>query len=124
MASAHVVLLGQRASRETKMSEEWQLLWMAARDNMPRRHPKYMGSSVLLRTLLGYSSVTKSGGKIGQRVSCEQHVRSCIVRGDKPRDPQRQRLLRMLAGPHGTTVVRALAIQRGIDLKPYKVWPK
>jgi hypothetical protein len=102
----------------------WSNLWYEARRNMPKRHPSFMGSSVLLRELLGYSSVTKTGGKVGNRVSCEQHVKTAIERGDKPRDPQRQRLLKMLAGPHGKTVIRAIAIQRGIDLSKYKVWPK
>lgn len=101
----------------------WSSLWFNARRNMPKRHPTYMGSSVVLRVLLGYSQFTKSGGAIGKRVSCEQHVKTAIERGDRPRDPQRQRLLKMLAGPHGKTLVKAIAIQRGLDLSKYKVWP-
>lgn len=105
------------------MSENFSVLWDDARRNMPRRHPTYMGSSVLLRELLGYSSVTKTGGAIGKRVSCEQHVKTAIERGDKPRDPERQRILRPLAGPHSRTVIKVIALRRGIDLTPYKYWP-
>jgi hypothetical protein len=102
------------------VSDNWPQIWRAARANMPRVHPRYMGSPTVLRTLLGYAVVTKAGRKM----SCALHVRTAMDRGDKPRDPQRQRLLKMLAGPHGTTLAKAIAIQRGIDLSKYKVWPK
>jgi len=97
----------------------WSRMWITARKNMPRIHERYMGSPTVLRALLGYSIVTKSGRKM----SCAQHVYTAIARGDKPRNPKQARLLTMLAGPHGKSIAKAIAIRRGLDISKYKVWP-
>lgn len=77
------------------------------------------GRKTLVRILLGYKHTDPQG-----RNCAAQHFDSAAIRGSKPKDPQKARLLEMLAGPHGATFVRAIAIQRGIDLKRYKKWPK
>lgn len=91
---------------------------------MPRVHADRMGSPKVLRTLLGYkTNPTRNSSGVDVSQAHGQHVRTATDNGSKPRNPQAARLLEMLAGPHGTTIVRAIAIQRGLDLTPYKVWP-
>ncbi len=102
------------------MSEYWSDRWNKARRNMPRVSPSRMGSPTVLRTLLGYK-VDKS--KNGVPAGVGQHCRTAEDRGDKPRNLQRRRTLELLAGPYGTTFVKIIAIQRGLDLSRYKYWP-
>lgn len=98
----------------------WSETWRLARGNMPRRHPYNMGSPTVLRALLGYKvGPSESGVPTG----VGQHCRTAEDRGDRPRCPQRQRILKMLAGPHGKTIAIAIAIQRGFDLSKWKHWP-
>jgi hypothetical protein len=82
-----------------------------------------MGSPTVLLTLLGYPLVTKKGKAPGTKLSCGQRVYNATRGGNKPRDPEQARLLEMLAGPHAKTLIKAIAIRRGLDLSKYKVWP-
>lgn len=103
----------------------WQTQWVGAMENMPwylvrtkDGHDIKQGQKTLVRILLGYKHTDPQG-----RNCAAQHFDSAAIRGSKPKDPQKAKLLQMLAGPYGTTLVRAIAIQRGIDLKRYKKWP-
>lgn len=102
----------------------WRSLWRAAQSNMPywiqKTDGRMMGQTSLLMRLLGF----KSHASTGSPASLTQAYHTCLGRGTKPKDPQRARLLEMLAGPHGSTYVRVIAIQRGIRLERYTQWPK
>lgn len=96
----------------------WTELWFNARSNMPRRKGDHRGSPLVLRMLLGYTYRDQH-----HRNSASQHFHTASSRGDKPKDENRAELLRMLAGPYGTVIARALASKRGLNLSKYPKWP-
>lgn len=115
------------------IKDEWSELWTLAYRNMPYkvrvlrdpvtkkpRFREHIGRGYLLRLLLNYKCFNDDG----RALSHSLHVRTAIARGDKPRDAKRQRLLRLLASNHSSTVIKAIAAKRGLDLSKYEVWPK
>ncbi len=91
---------------ETPANVLWRERWQHAWDTMPRH------SGTMLCLLLGYKTRSPTGQYLGNNT-----VFNNWRRGSKPRNPQAARLLTMLAGPHGETVAKAIAIQRGIPFK-------
>src|SRR4051812_48900133 len=114
--------MGLGMTMPRKMSDEerkyWAALWFQAARNMPRRKPNDAGYTVLA-LLLGRQIKDPQG-----RNCASQHTFSAANRGYRPRNPQQQRVLKMLAGPNGTALAKAIAITNNIDLGPYKHWPK
>jgi len=104
--------------REPEERTMWLAAWVSALSHMPRRMGDKCGSPSVLRSLLGYKVKDLNG-----RNTASQHFHSAMSRGQKPRDPYRAKLLLMLAGPYGTTIARALAARRGLDLSKYPKWP-
>ena len=81
----------QAAMRKIKSPEEreqWCEYWRAARANV--------GSGRQVRYLLGYPVIDKQGRPTGGQQFC-----TAMWRGDKPREPERQKMLKALAGPYG-----------------------
>jgi len=106
----------------TVMNDEqwqyWQGLWFRAWQLMPRH------SATMLCKLLGYSVakppklINRFNGKAYYASNgANSRIYSNYRRGSKPRLPGQQRLLKMLAGPHGETVAKAIALQRGFEFK-------
>ncbi len=86
--------------------DHWSTLWLNAKHNCGDRPS-------LLCNLLGYSLHSPTGWR-----TANTRWYTNMRRGSVPRLPAQQRLLQMLGGPHGQTIVIALCIQRG--LKPPK----
>ena len=98
-----------------EQSKYWQECWRSARANMPRYYKTQgQGSVSVLMLLLGYAVNQKS---VGNRYWNK------LNGGFKPREPEAAKLLPMLAGPHGSTIAKAIALNKGIDLSKWKYWP-
>ena len=95
----------------------WRLLWDAALNNVPKKNKKEIGWTTL-GLLLEYPRSDPKG-----RNAVSEHMRTARNRGCKPAKPSQQKLLRMFGGTHGKTMIKAVMIQRGIDLSEYKIWP-
>ena len=102
---------------ETPANVLWRERWQHAWNAMPRH------SATMLCKLLGYKVtkpprlINKSGKAYYMSNGSNSRIYVNYTRGSKPRNPQAARLLTMLAGPHGETVAKAIAIQRGIPFK-------
>jgi hypothetical protein len=102
---------------KTRSKEEiaqWRELWKTALRNMPRRNINSAGSPYVLLSLLGYSV---------QKGYASNTYTTNMCYGRKPLTLIKQERLKALAGPHSSTMAKVIAIQRGFDLTPYKVWP-
>ncbi|SRR6266852_2394997 len=122
-------------------SKEWRELWRDALLNMPAmaiiprrerivksaingltmtwyRSGYHRGAAIALRLCLGYHTYNAQG-----RSNAAGCIYMAIQRGSAPRGAARQRLLRVLAGPHGATLARARLIQLG-QADRFKFWPK
>jgi hypothetical protein len=73
----------------------WRTLWLKAKDNV--------GSSTQVCRLLGYNIVSPNGNHHGNN-----RWYTNWVRGSKPKDERKQRLLHILASPHYKTLLRAI----------------
>lgn len=82
----------------------WHAIWWAAVDNMPSNASSDFDRDIYLRKLLGKAAPDPEG--------VDSHPIWWLAG-----DPEGGRLLRLLAGPHGKTLAKAMAIQKGIDLK-------
>ena len=87
---------------------------------MPRLRRGLMGSPTVLMMLLGYKTEPSSKGVPAGN---GQYAFTAAQRGTRPKGQQRQETLKMLAGPHGQAIAKAIAIKRGIDLSKWPYWP-
>ena len=110
-AARSAILSAMPAVRTAKEVMYWSDCWRRAMANMPHKRGG-TGRPRLLRTLLGYPHTPNRGHSL--------HVEACVRYGSKPRDPDRARLLETLAGLHGKTIVKVIAIQKDLDLTGYK----
>lgn len=121
------------ASKKRSAEEQlfWSRCWRKALENMPRIRGKRAPSRIVLARLLGYKDGFHGGiprniddtyGRENPNAKvysmAGQHIGDHIRWGTKPRK-ERAALLKILAGPYGKTISRAMLIRLGDDITNY-----
>jgi hypothetical protein len=101
---------------------EWRGYWINALNNMPRYSPNRPPSKIALLKMLGYKLSEDSLGRRGTSFDMQRYS-AMAQRGTLPKNPEVANLLKMLGGPHGKTIAKAVVIRRNLDLSKWKYWP-
>lgn len=106
-------MIGNINAMKSSEKRQQSKLWADAWSNMPidpegRTVRNSTKKARLLVRLLGY----RNG-------HAHDRIKLAINRGSKPRDPEMQRKLQLLGGPHGTTLAKTMMIQQGITFKDF-----